>query len=96
MHGAVGAGVGGVLGPAGAAGLSAPEKAVLAWEQANSDGFGSANNDSIGALVEYKGRLYAGTHNNSGGQVWRKELDGSWGQFMTAGLGDPNIPISAC
>jgi hypothetical protein len=73
-----------------------PQKTVLAWEQAYADGFGAPSNDTVGSLVEYKGRVYAGTRNDLGGQVWRKELGGSWGQFMSSGLGDThNTAISA-
>ncbi len=88
--------LGGSMAQAGNAAPFSAQKTVLAWEQSNIDGFGAASNDTIEALVEYKGRVYAGTHNDTGGQVWRKELEGSLEQFMSSGLGDThNTAISA-
>jgi hypothetical protein len=88
---------GGVLGQAGATAPAEPDKAVLAWEQANADSFGQSGNTQIESLVEYKGGVFAGTRNSgSGGQIWYLPPDGYWGQLMPPGLADSNnIAISA-
>jgi hypothetical protein len=83
--------LGSLLAQPGEAAPLPSDASVLAWEQANADGFGSTANDTILSLIEYKGQLYAGTRNTSlGGQIWRKGLDGNWSQFLSSGLGDLN------
>jgi flagellin len=62
---------------------------VQNWTNLNSSGFGSASNASTEALQEYNGKLYAGTSNSSGGQVWA--YDGSsWSQVNADGFGNTN------
>lgn len=46
------------------------------WTAANVEGFGERANITVFEMVEYQGRLYAGTVNPRGMQLWRTE-DGS-------------------
>ena len=65
-----------------------------AWIQVNTDGFGSANNESIRAMAAYStnNRLYAGTVAGGGAQVW--EYDGSqpW-TIVSTPLGPSNVAV---
>ncbi|MFH1736999.1 MAG: hypothetical protein ABH838_03800 [Actinomycetota bacterium] len=45
------------------------------WTQINFDGFGNDQNTMIASLVTFGSRLYSGTGNESGAEVWR--TDGS-------------------
>ena len=58
-----------LLASAPAWGVSAARGDV--WVQINDGGFGSSANSSIRALAVWAGHLYAGTGNDSGGQIWR-------------------------
>lgn len=61
------------------------------WEQANTDGFGDANNSSAASGVVFEDNLYVGTWNNTtGGQIWRSSDGTTWQQVNTSGFGDPN------
>ncbi len=62
-----------------------------AWETVINDGFGDANNFSVGGMAVFNGYLYLGTWNEiSGAQLWRT-LDGvAWEQVIDDGFGDPN------
>lgn len=53
-------------------------------------GFGNKNNLETGTLIEYKGYLYAGVHNQEeGGQIWRtKHLGEEWELVINEGFGD--------
>jgi hypothetical protein len=51
------------------------------WEQSNASGFGAAANYAIGALDVFNGRMYAGTWNQSGAQVWRSADGANWSTF---------------
>jgi hypothetical protein len=61
------------------------------WTQANTDGFGDANNNRISSLAIYNGQLHAGTWNNATGcEVWRYDgpAPANWTQINTDGFGD--------
>jgi len=62
------------------------------WTQVSSNGLGSNHNYAVLSLVNYKGKLYAGTrrlNDNPGCEVW--SYNGStWAQENENGFGDPN------
>ena len=63
---------------------------ALTWTQVNTDGFGEVNNQSVGAMAIYNSKLYAGTSNNLGAEVW--EYDGvDWTKVNTDGFGNSEI-----
>ena len=74
-----------VLFPAGTA-------AALNWTRAAAGGFGKAGNTTAGAMSFYGGRLYTGTYNAQGCQVW--SYNGiSWTQEVGQGAaGTPTGP----
>lgn len=65
--------------------LSPPERAAaFSWTRTAAGGFGAAGNTSVSALAQYGQRLYSGTYNASGCQVW--SYDGvSWAQEIGRG-----------
>ncbi|MBC7231432.1 MAG: hypothetical protein H5T74_13720 [Actinobacteria bacterium] len=62
------------------------------WERKAASGFGVPGNSEIHALASFRGRLYGGTYNPSGCQVW--SWDGlSWTQEVGGGSsGTPTAP----
>ena len=62
------------------------------WRQVNIDGFGDPQ-QGAGALASFGGKLASGTYNFDGGaNLW--QLNGSWTDAATGGLGDPtNVGI---
>jgi PKD repeat protein len=59
------------------------------WSQANTDGFGDANNWGIYSLGVFGEHLYAGTRNDSTGcELWRSTDGTTWTQANTDGFGD--------
>jgi hypothetical protein len=63
------------------------------WTQANTDGFGDANNRAVRSFATYGGNLYAGTFNQVNGcQVFRYDGPGpaNWTQVSTNGFGNTN------
>ena len=62
------------------------------WRQVNINGFGDPQ-QGAGALASFGGKLTSGTYSFDGGaNLW--QLNGSWAQAATDGLGDPtNIGI---
>lgn len=62
------------------------------WRQVNINGFGNPQQNA-GALASFGGKLASGTYNFDGGaNLW--QLNGSWTQAATGGLGDPtNVGI---
>jgi hypothetical protein len=52
------------------------------WEQVAKNGFGNSANTAITNLFATEQKLYAGTRNNVGGEVW--EYDGDIGVVCTA------------
>jgi hypothetical protein len=63
-----------------------------AWQQVNTDGFGTANNVAVSALAEFDGRLYASTATESGvgAQVWRCQVcaNSDWQRVVDNGFGN--------
>ena len=60
------------------------------WTQANTDGFGDANNEIVRSFAVYNGQLHAGTWNGvTGCEVWRYDGPGpaNWTQINTDGFG---------
>ncbi len=57
------------------------------WQQVSEPGFGDETNEGVFTLAEFQGRLYAGTLNNQGYQVWDTTGDGQWRQVVKAGAG---------
>lgn len=53
-------------------------------------GFGNKNNIEVGILIQYKGYLYVGLHNERQGcQIWRtKNLTENWELIMQGGFGN--------
>ena len=61
----------------------------LTWTQVNFDGFGQANNNAIWSLAVFNNKLYAGTRNPNGAQVWRSATGaGDWTKANQDGFGD--------
>jgi hypothetical protein len=61
------------------------------WSQANSDGFGDANNGRaiVDAATVYNGALYLATLNQAtGAEVWRTSDGATWSQVNDDGFGD--------
>jgi hypothetical protein len=66
------------------------------WIQVNTNGFGNAQNKSIGSLTPFGGDLYAGTFNSSGtgAQLWHTSTGSNWTAVITNGFGiTPNFGI---
>jgi hypothetical protein len=68
------------------------------WSSVMADGFGDATNVGIDHLIEYNGKFYAGTWNETatdpytnGGQIWRSSTgnSGDWSKVVDNGFGDP-------
>ncbi len=58
-------------------------------------GFGDPSNNDVHSMAVLDGRLYAGTYNPGGCQVW--SYDGaSWKRVAEAGFGDPENHGAAC
>lgn len=65
-------------------------QASLVWTQSNTDGFDGVvgGNRETNALAVYNSKLYAGTYNPSGAQLW--EYDGSWSMILDFSGTDSN------
>ena len=72
--------------------LSASSSAAWSWERKAASGFGVPGNTEINAMAFHGGRLFAGTYNLEGCQVW--SWDGlSWRQEVGQGpAGTPTAP----
>ncbi|MBC7252362.1 MAG: hypothetical protein H5T72_00125 [Actinobacteria bacterium] len=58
-------------------------------------GFGEAGNVDVPAMAVFGGRLYAGTYNEAGCQVWRHDGQ-TWSRVASGGFGDPrNYGVSS-
>ena len=58
------------------------------WVQANTDGFGDLNNESVFSLEVYSGSLYAGTYNPvTGAQIWLSQDGQNWSNVISDGFG---------
>ena len=61
----------------------------VAWTQANTSGFGDAENGETGGTVVFGDYLYAGTRNDTtGAQLWRSADGATWTQVMGNGFGN--------
>ncbi|MBI4743744.1 MAG: fibronectin type III domain-containing protein [Actinobacteria bacterium] len=77
-----------------------PQDTQTAWEQINVDGFGNVSNNGSAPSV-FKGKLYVGTQNNTGGSIYRYKgnlsdpIDpANWEQVASSGINDiDNIAI---
>jgi len=63
-------------------------KLPFAWSQVNDNGFSKNDNEEILSSAFYGGKLYIGTFNGLGCEVWRYEGNG-WTQIASGGFGDP-------
>jgi hypothetical protein len=56
------------------------------WEAVDIAGFGDKDNQYVPIFAEFQGRLYAGTYNPKGTQIWRSQTGdpGSWEKVMSA------------
>ena len=61
--------------------------AAPGWFQINPNGFGNAQNTTVSTLAGFGGQLYAGTINNNGAQLWRRDVSGTWSSLITPGFG---------
>ena len=63
------------------------------WEQVNSDGFGSPENQGGPSMALFSGDLFVGTFvggvNRTGTRIWRSGDGTSWAQVNSDGFGDP-------
>ncbi len=61
------------------------------WQLANTPGFGDSGNITIFEMKVFEKRLYAGTVNNSGFQLWRTQAEGAppyrWEKVIDGGAG---------
>ena len=64
-------------------------KIPFAWTQVNQTGFTLNDNEEIRASAFFGGKLYVGTYNGLGCEVWRYEGSG-WTQVAAGGFGDPD------
>ncbi|MEW6554889.1 MAG: hypothetical protein AB1384_11455 [Actinomycetota bacterium] len=72
--------------------LHAETAAAFGWTRTAVGGFGGAANTAAGAMAEYEGRIYAGTYNARGCQVWSTSGI-SWTQEVGGGgAGTPTGP----
>ncbi len=71
----------------------APGAPLLGWAQSNASGFGVPNNYAVSSLQAFGGQLYAGTTNDSGGQIWRTADGVTWNPASGSGFGIPT-PMS--
>ena len=63
------------------------------WTQVNSGGFGSSSNKEASAMEVYLNKLFVGTYNEGGCELWSSD-GGSWSQVGSTGLLDQdNISI---
>jgi hypothetical protein len=56
------------------------------WSQNNIDGFGNPQNAAAWAAAVYNGKLYVGTNNPSGIEVWRTDGNGVWQKVTSTGF----------
>lgn len=68
---------------------SGGSKLPFAWTQLNDDGYSENDNEGAMSATFYGGRLYVGTLNGLGCQVWRYDGNG-WTQVASGGFGDIN------
>lgn len=73
------------------------------WEPTNEEGFGSKHNLTVFEMAEFQGRLYAGTVNPQGFELWRTEGEEEppyrWKKVLTRGAfrGPINeVAVSLC
>jgi hypothetical protein len=53
------------------------------------NGFGSARNTNIAAMIEFRSKLLASTHNSlTGGQLWETDNGSTWRQVIGNGFGN--------
>jgi hypothetical protein len=57
------------------------------WHQVNQSGFGDNKNHGIWTLENLDNKLYAGTNNPAGAQIWRMGANGGWTSMMEGGFG---------
>ena len=57
------------------------------WSQANTDGFGTANNTTIRTMKVYNGLLYAGVANAAGSRIYRTSDGTTWELINDNGFG---------
>ncbi|MGE5224493.1 MAG: hypothetical protein ACM3PY_18825 [Omnitrophica WOR_2 bacterium] len=60
------------------------------WQQMNVNAFGDFPNNAVSALESFGGKLYAGTQNVYGAQIWRMTDPGVWSRIVVGGFGDAN------
>lgn len=66
------------------------------WTSVVTDGFGGQYNIGIDHLIEFNGKLYAGTWNSTpnppytdtGGEIWRSSNGMEWEKVVSGGFGD--------
>ncbi|MCJ7587289.1 MAG: hypothetical protein MUQ00_05220 [Candidatus Aminicenantes bacterium] len=66
---------------------SGGSKPPFAWSQVNDNGFSKNDNEEVLSSAFYGGKLYIGTFNGLGCEVWRYEGNG-WTQVASGGFGD--------
>ncbi len=64
-------------------------KVPFAWTLTNDSGFSLNDNERIGCSAFFGGKLYVGTYNGLGCEIWRYEGN-AWTQVVSGGFGDPN------
>ncbi len=71
--------------------MQGPPKAHAAdWALVNEPGYRSPSNDDICAMILFDSRIFAGTNNGSGCQVWRYDGGTSWSKVSQDGFGNTN------
>ncbi len=68
--------------------IASATSGAIGWMQSNTSGFGQPSNYHVSALVTFGNRLYAGTSNDDGAQVWRAADSSTWDQVT------PGWPVS--
>ena len=69
---------------------------ALDWEGCAPPGLGDSSNYEVSALCVFNTRLFAGTSNSSGGEIWFSENGTDWFLASSGGFGDSsNTSISA-
>jgi len=69
--------------------LESFDPATDPWRETNEENFGDPHNETVFEMVVYNNRLYAGTMNPDGFQLWRTDAEGTppykWTRVLTRG-----------
>ena len=65
------------------------------WEAVDTTGFGDQDNQYVPIFAEFQGKLYAGTYNPKGSQIWRSQTGDpdSWEKVVTSSTNNDSVGL---